>query len=270
MTTTLFDGTSVWNHLLKKWVVASNWSRTGWEVRGLKSMIQNPKFACFIGKIILLLKYPSLTQSWPQKITWTFLESTLIQNFNGKTKHKIQSTKVWTLHAISLIRKYFKKTQLCAIITANYYSILYYNAEIWLLPSLKPALRQQLLSASSAPLKLITNNYNYLVSYNTLHYLNQRATPNQITLYKHALLLHKTYNCSSYSNDWTHLHFNQQFNNRNTKVKFTNTAKYKIGNNLLANRFTILNGKIELSWLNDSFESFKIKCKLKFLTLNET
>ena len=169
------------------------------------------------------------------------------------------------LHAIYIIRKYFNKNQIRAIITSNYYSILYYNSEVWLLPSLKPALRQQLLSASSAPLKLITTNYNYLMSYNSLHYLNQRATPNQITLYKHALQLHKTYNCSKYSNDWVHLHFNQQFNNRNTMVKFTNTSNYKIGNNLLSNRFTMLNGKIELSMLNDSFESFKVKCKTKFL-----
>ena len=104
------------------------------------------------------------------------------------------------------------------------------------------------------------------MSYDSLHYLNQRATPDQMVLYKHALLLHKTYNCNKYSNDWVHLHFNQQFNNRNTKVKFTNTSNYKIGNNLLSNRFTILNGKLELSMLNDSFESFKIKCKAKFLT----
>ena len=91
------------------------------------------------------------------------------------------------LNAIFLIRKYFSKKQLLSIITSNFYTILYYNAEVWLLPTLGPQLKQKILSASSAPLKLCTPNYNYLMSFNSLHYLNQRATPTQFTIYTHAL-----------------------------------------------------------------------------------
>ena len=36
---------------------------------------------------------------------------------------------------------------------------------------------------------------------------------------------------------------------------------YKVGRNLLVNRFKTLNNKIDYSWFNDSFKSFKIKCK---------
>ena len=36
---------------------------------------------------------------------------------------------------------------------------------------------------------------------------------------------------------------------------------YKVVRNLLVNRFQILNNKIDYSWFNASFESFKIKCK---------
>ena len=39
------------------------------------------------------------------------------------------------LHAIHLIRKHFKEAELLQLITSNYYSILYYNSEIWHLPS---------------------------------------------------------------------------------------------------------------------------------------
>ena len=134
-----------------------------------------------------------------------------------------------------------------------------------MLPTLKPQLKQKLLSASAAPLKFTTNNYNYMTSFDTLHYANQRATPKQITLYKHALLLHKTYNDTNSNNDWLSLFFNQQFNQREPRVKFFNNSNYKVGNNLLANRFTCLNGKIELNWLNLSYETFKIKCKKEFL-----
>ena len=102
------------------------------------------------------------------------------------------------------------------------------------------------------------------MSFETLHTMNQREKPNQITVYKHALLLHKIYNDDS-NIDWNDLFFTQHFNQRNLTITFFNTSNYKVGNNLLTKRFTSLNGKIELSWLNDSFNSYKIKCKTKFL-----
>ena len=57
------------------------------------------------------------------------------------------------LSAIKLIKKYFNKTELLSIITANYYSRLYYNSEIWLLNSLHVRCKQLLLSASAKALK---------------------------------------------------------------------------------------------------------------------
>ena len=86
-----------------------------------------------------------------------------------------------------------------------------------------------------------------------------------MTLYKHALLLHKTYNEESMSLDWTDLFFNQHFSNKTTQVKFYNTSKFKVGNNILSNRFVILNGKIPFEWLNKTTVSYKIKCKKLFL-----
>ena len=81
------------------------------------------------------------------------------------------------LHAIFLIRKYFTSSELLSIITSNYLSILYYNADVWLLPTLSPLLRQKLLSASAAPLKLCTRIYDRSMSFETLHSVNNRATP---------------------------------------------------------------------------------------------
>ena len=109
-----------------------------------------------------------------------------------------------------------------------------------------------------------------MVSFETIHIMNQRATPSQIAVYKHALLLHKIYNDKSSNINWIDLFFTQHFNQRNQIVKFFNTAAYKVGNNLLTNRFTILNGKIELPWLNDSFSSYEIKCESKFCKLKVT
>ena len=184
--------------------------------------------------------------------------------WHHQVKNTINKSKM-ALNAIYLIRKYFNKRQLLSIITSNYYSILYYNANVWLLPTLSPQLKQKLLSASAAPLKLTTNNYNYMMSFESLHYVNQRATPTQYSTYTNALLLHKVFNDETMSNDWLDLFFNQNFNQRYATVKFFSTANFKIGGNILSNRFISLNGQIELSWLNESYNNFKIKCKSKFL-----
>ena len=179
-----------------------------------------------------------------------------------KRNHKKQKGS----RAIFIIRKLFSKAQLLTIITSNFYSILYYNAEIWHLPSLSPNLKQKMLSVSSAPLKICTKNYNDMISFKTLHLMNNRALPSQITTYKHALCLHKLYNSESTNDDWLSLFFNQNFNARHKFTQFSNTARYKIGSNLLHNRFTFLNGKIELDWLNLSFNQLKLKCKSLFLS----
>ena len=166
-----------------------------------------------------------------------------------------------------MISQFFNKTELLQIIKSNYYSILYYNAEIWLLPSLGPSLKQKMLSASAAPPKLTVNNYTSMISHNSLHYLNNRATPNQVTIYKHALLLYKTFNSTIPNREWVSLFFNQTFNSRQTRLKFFSTAKFKISNNILANRFKILNNLIKFDKLNLTYESYKVYCKKLFLTV---
>ena len=55
-------------------------------------------------------------------------------NWQNQIENVITKAKK-ALHAIKLVRKYFNKNELLRLITANYYSILYYNSEIWHLPS---------------------------------------------------------------------------------------------------------------------------------------
>ena len=184
--------------------------------------------------------------------------------WHNQIQNSIQKSKR-ALGAINIIKKFFSKEQLLTIITSNFYSILYYNSEVWHLPTLSPNLKQKLLSASSAPLKICTKNYNNMISFEALHLINNRALPNQITFYKHALCLHKLYNSDSTNSNWLSLFLNQNFNARYKFTQFSNIARYKIGSNLLHNRFTVLNGKIELDWLNLPFNSFKLKCKTLFL-----
>ena len=63
------------------------------------------------------------------------------------------------------------------------------------------------------------------------------------------------------SEDWISLNIQQNFNDRNGKFQSYNIANYKVGKNLLCNRFKQLNNKIDYLWFNESLNAFKIKCK---------
>ena len=67
------------------------------------------------------------------------------------------------------------------------------------------------------------------------------------------------------TDDWVSLNTQQYFNGRNNKFQVFNMSNYKVGRNLLVNRFKTLNNKIDYLWFNESFNSFKIKCKTIFL-----
>ena len=110
-------------------------------------------------------------------------------------------------------------------------------------------------------LEIITRDYNYLMSYFSLHYLNKRALIIQITNYKHALILNKIYNSNCMCNGLITFFLNQQLSTRQKSITYINNSKFKIGNNLIANRLTILDGKIKLEWLNRPYHSYTIICK---------
>ena len=97
------------------------------------------------------------------------------------------------LNAISLIKKYFNQEELLELVTANYYSKLYYNSEVWQIPTLHKSLKNKLLTASSRALQLCSKpNDMSLISYQDLHNISGRATPNRLARYKLALQLYKT------------------------------------------------------------------------------
>jgi hypothetical protein len=51
------------------------------------------------------------------------------------------------LNGIKIIMGCFKRKQLLRISTSKYYSILYYNSEVWLLNNLKGNLKRDLMAA---------------------------------------------------------------------------------------------------------------------------
>ena len=183
------------------------------------------------------------------KLTWAKHVSTQI---NKSTR---------ALHAIKLIRKYFNKDEILTLLTSNFYSILFYNSEVWHLPSLKPPLKQLILSSSAKALKLSQKRPDNYESYANIHKSCNRAEPTQMMMYKHAILLHKLYNTQQPTADWIDLNFDQVFNSRSKNFKIIKNNNFLVGNNLISSRLAILNNKVELEDLNLSLDSFKIKYK---------
>ena len=166
-----------------------------------------------------------------------------------------------SLNAIRLIRKYFNQKELLELITSNFYSIMYYNSEIWHLPSLRGPLKQKLLSASAKALKVGLKFFNNEMSFVNIHRMGKRATPNELMLYKLALCLYKLYNQDFNSIEFASLNFNQVIMRRQVNFKIVKSNTNKIGINCLSNRLHWLNDTIPFTWLNSSFDTFKVKCK---------
>ena len=100
-----------------------------------------------------------------------------------------------------------------------------------------------------------------MISYQDLHPMNNRATPQKIMLYKHALHLHKIYNTQDHNFEWQVFNFQQCLTTRQTNFSTLQGHQNKVGINALANRLFVINGKIPLIWLSLSIDSFKLKCK---------
>ena len=169
------------------------------------------------------------------------------------------------LCAIKMISKFFTFRELISLITSNFYSILFYNSEIWHLPSLNSNLKQKILSSSARAIKMCTKNCDPMTSFQRLHEIAGRATPEKLMQYKLALSLFKLYNGDQNSLEFSALNFAQVLTTRQTTFMITKNNKLKVGLNALCNRLRILNNKIPLTWLNLSLDTFKVKCKKLFL-----
>ena len=99
----------------------------------------------------------------------------------------------------------FSEKKICC--EKRHFALLYYNSEIWHLPTLKTSLKQSLLSASAKALKICCCNYEYNLSFINLHKSCLRATLDEMMHYKLALCLFKLYNTEFNELDLTSIKF---------------------------------------------------------------
>ena len=95
--------------------------------------------------------------------------------------------------------------------------------------------------------------------------MNQRATPLKMMHYKLALQLFKNFNDQTQGETWLDLNFQQNYGQRNEFVMIVDNSTHKVGRNNLINRLNTINGKVKYEWLNQSLDSYKVKCKSLFL-----
>jgi hypothetical protein len=95
-----------------------------------------------------------------------------------------------SLNALKIIRKYFTTKEFLMLLRSNYYSVLYYNSEVWLIHSLSVANKKLLFSTSPNALKVAYNYIFQYISFMAIHSMAVRATPTLLTNYKLASMLY--------------------------------------------------------------------------------
>ena len=125
-------------------------------------------------------------------------------------------------------------------------------------------LKQHLLAASSTALR-ICGRMDWATSYERLHIIHSRATPAKMMMYKHAIELCNLYNSEEMSDDWVDLNLQQNFNGRLENVQIFDNSRIRVGKNIMMNRLTITNNKIDYKMPNLSKDTYKLKCKNLFL-----
>ena len=193
--------------------------------------------------------------SFDSKLNWTPQVARAIKGANS------------SLQAIKLIKKYFNTQEITTLLTSNFFSKLYYGSEIWQIPRLNRNSKKQLISASANALRLCENFHDPDVSFVNLHRKYNRAMPNNFSLYKHSLLLFRVFNGKIPKMDWIDLNFQMLNTSRQKLFEVQNYSNYKIGSNILCNRLSCLNKKLDLNSLNLSLGSYKVYCKSVFLKL---
>ena len=91
--------------------------------------------------------------------------------------------------------------------------------------------------------------------------------PEDMCMYKHALMLHKLLRNDLCDDEMMNLNFQLVDNERSMKISFIRRQNYDVGKNILLNQH-VINDKIDKNLINLSIDSYKVKCKELLLMNN--
>ena len=158
------------------------------------------------------------------------------------------------------------------LLDSHFYSVLYYNSNIWLTPSLSPDMKQNLLLISATALRSCLMNKGFDISFENLHNTSKKCTPIQLSLYQLSISLHNRLNFDETDPCFETLTVLDQIicTRRQINFQIFRINKLKIGINTTANKLSNLNNMIALENLNLNKAQFKRFAKSQFLKYGST
>ena len=176
------------------------------------------------------------------------------------------------LFALRLLRKFFNDQEMRLLLDSHFYSILYYNAVLWLTPELNSVMKQALLSISANALRSCMMSYSSELSFVNIHTTCRKCTPTQIMSYQLSLQLHKSLSEMSEkcTTEHTRILNNIVCTSRQLNFEILRDNRSKIGMNTFSNKFYHISKMISLNNLNLSFVHYKKIMKIQFLKNGRT
>ena len=176
------------------------------------------------------------------------------------------------LYALRHLKPFFTTSQMRTLLDSYFYSVLYYNASIWLTPNLSSVSKHDLLATSSLALRNCVMQNPCDISFTNIHKSSNKCTPNQITQYQMAINLYAIVNENSIVPSTELARLLDQVNCTSRQVLFEThlSNNCRIGLNAIENKFYPLNKLIVMDKLSWSFTLFKKHMKIQFLKNGNT
>ena len=177
-----------------------------------------------------------------------------------------------SLFALRLLKKFFTNKEMRILLDSYFYSVLYYNAMLWLTPHLCPKMKQAILSISANALRSCLLFNSTELSFVRIHAMCKKCTPTQILSYQAAIHLYKVTHeiFETCTTEHALLLSNVICPRRQTMFEMIKSNRCKIGLNALCNKFYHISKQISFDSLNLGFVHYKKLMKLQFLKNGKT
>lgn len=167
------------------------------------------------------------------------------------------------LSVLRKIRKNFTKDQFLKVLTAQYFSILYYGSPVWLTSSTKKSLWKLVHSAHYKALRVAVHDIKARMNREKLDILCQRASPKQWSKYAIASIVIKCLTSNKPTNLVNFLRETMYIDQRfPDAAKFYDNSRRKIGKQKLGNNLGFMQA-IKDDWLGQDLDNHKIRRILK-------
>jgi len=168
---------------------------------------------------------------------------------------------------LQMIRKFLTKDTALRLITAFYFSMVYYGSAIWMTPNLKSKNWKLLEAAHYRVMRIAVEDYPRKLSRTLIDNLCERATPRQWSSYITASSVIKIIERNSPAWLCKDLKSSMYVNERRIKrPTFHDRSRHKIGKQCLKNRLTSIFKCVDLDWhgLNLGNDTLRVGLKKSF------